>query len=146
MNPAYFGKVELRIKLWYLKEKHWLLVICLQHTMLEAHLVDSIVRLCIALNSVEQHVSNLYLMSYTELRGTSSHSLRSAEGIRGVCTVYWYTCLCFVIIDIHVYALWLLIYMSMLCDYSYVYALWLLIYMSMFCDCWYTCLCFGIIV
>lgn len=58
-------------------------------THLDDEMVDSMVRLSKALSDVEQHVYNLYLMSYTGLRGTSSaHSLNSAQGIRGVRKIF----------------------------------------------------------
>ncbi|KAF6034546.1 KIAA0825 [Bugula neritina] len=53
-------------------------------TSLSSEIAMSIVQLARALNNIDSHVYNLYLMSYTGLRGTSSNSLHSADRIRGV--------------------------------------------------------------
>lgn len=60
-------------------------MVCLTLQMhLDTEIAGSMVRLSKALIGVEQHVYNLYLMSYTGLRGISAHSVQSAERIRGV--------------------------------------------------------------
>lgn len=51
---------------------------------LDAEMIQSIVRLAKTLNRVDEHVYNLYLMSYTGLRGTSAKSPQSTGEIRGV--------------------------------------------------------------
>lgn len=59
-------------------------VVLLQSQLTDV-MVDAMIRLATAFHSIDQHVYNLYLLSYTGLRDTSAKSMFAAKNhLRGV--------------------------------------------------------------